>query len=188
MKDRRVVAMKIYERLQNLVTPAQDIGSRKRPAAYFKQLGQVITGNELHYQVLPVTFGEMVYDIRQRGMAQIRQQAGFAGERVARFSRAEEIFFDGDNAAESLIDRFIDSPHATLPKLAHNAVAILKKSVRDKHVLSAFVGLLRRKSIWCRNGRICTAWHDSKLKRAPLAITALDQSDSGRREVEFLHE
>src|SRR2546426_1918479 len=187
MQDRRIVAMKIYERFQNLLAPTQDVGGRKGPAAYFKQLGQVITGNELHYQILPVTFGEMIYDIRQRGMAQIRQQAGFAGERVARFSRSEEIFFDGDDAAEPLIDRFIDSPHAALPKLAHDAVAILKKSVGGKHELFA-ASSAGRKCIRRWNRRISSGWHNPKLQRAPLPITTVNQSDSGRREVELLRE
>src|SRR5205807_2190173 len=139
-------------------------------------------GNELHYQVLPVTFGEMVYDIRQRGMAQIRQQAGFAGERAACLIRGEEVFFDGDDAAESLIDRFIDSPHPALPKLAHDAVAILKKSVGEKHQLFS-ASSARRKCIRRWNRRISSGWHNPKLQRAPLAITTFDQLDSGRREV-----
>ena len=58
-------------------------------------------------------------------MMQTRKQSRLALELFAQTFVGKQRFFQGDSRVETLIDRFVDGTHATLPKLAHDAITAL---------------------------------------------------------------
>ncbi len=60
----RILCVKIIERVEELISPRQNLIGRKRASLAGHHLRQVIAGNELHYEKLPVVFRKMVADAR----------------------------------------------------------------------------------------------------------------------------
>src|SRR5258707_5842491 len=122
-------------------------------------------------------------DVRQRWMAEIGEQTCFAFEGAARFVGCSPHLFDSHDAAEPLIHGFINGTHPALSQLADNAIAILENCVWRKHRLRSTSRPLRRKGIWSWNGSVLTTRDDPELDAAPLAISTIDQTNSGQREM-----
>jgi len=67
----------------------------------------------------------MVADARECGMMQASQQTRFALKLFAQAFFSKKRFFEGYSGVETLVDRFVNGSHATLPELAHDAIAAL---------------------------------------------------------------
>src|SRR5581483_1650154 len=84
MHNGRLMRMHILKRVEQMVSPAQHVVNRKRRViALLQQFRQILARNELHHQKLPLAFGKVVGDVRERRVTQAVKQAGLALERLA---------------------------------------------------------------------------------------------------------
>ena len=123
--DGRVLAVQVVERARHLVNPAQGVLFGQR-AALIDHVLQIYALDKLHHQVLGVALQcEVVEHNRQVGVAQGGQQRRLALELAGVLGRFQEILFDGDVAAQPLVEGAVDRAHAALAQQGHNAVTFV---------------------------------------------------------------
>ncbi len=94
---------------------------------------EILAGNVLHYQELPISFIKMIADARQRLMVHSRQQTRFSLELFAEFFVCEKRFLQRHGSVETLVHRLIHGPHSALAELANNPVALLQNCICCQH-------------------------------------------------------
>src|ERR1043166_1360051 len=65
MDNWRVLRVQIIERVEQLISPGQNLVGRKRSLFAGRHLRQVLAGNELHHEKLSVAFREVVANPRE---------------------------------------------------------------------------------------------------------------------------
>src|SRR5215213_4951909 len=125
MDDLRLLGMEVVERIEQLISPRQNLVCRKRPAFARHHLRQVIAGDKLHDEKLAVGFGKMVADAWQRRMMQASEQTGLALELLSQAFIRKKRLFQRHGRIETLVDRLVNRAHAALPELAPDAIPAL---------------------------------------------------------------
>jgi hypothetical protein len=113
--DRRLLAMQVHQRLEQLIGPTQHLRDWEWPRLADQQRRQVIAGDKLHHQELPGRISEEVADPRQRRVPQARQQPGLALEGFVDLGSPRQQALEGHPVAEAGIDRLVDRAHTALP-------------------------------------------------------------------------
>ena len=92
---------------------------------------QIFAFDIIHHQVLALVLNdEMVSNTRQVGVAQIRQDDGFAPELACVFLVVKQVFFDGYGYTQAFIGSAIDCAHAPFAQGFNNTIAVIKKFAR----------------------------------------------------------
>src|ERR1051325_5588666 len=125
MDDLRILCVQVVERIEQLISPRQNLIHRKRTAFTIHHLRQVVAGDELHDEKLSVAFGKMVADARQCGMMQTSEEPRLALELFTQAFFRKERLFQRYRRVEALIDRLVNGAHASLAELAHNTIPAL---------------------------------------------------------------
>src|SRR5690348_7899495 len=133
MNDLRILRVQVVERVEQLIGPGQDLIRRKRSALAVHHFRQVVAGDELHHEKLPVALREMIADARQRRMMQTSEQSRLALELFAQTLVRKQRLLQRYSRIETLIDGLVNGAHATLTELAHDAIASLKDCVWRQH-------------------------------------------------------
>ena len=98
-----------------------------------KEGRQVLTKNEVHHEKLAVGVTKMISDPWQMGVLEVGQEAGLALKGMDILRVGDERLLEGNVVAEARINGFVDGPHAALPDLAYDLVALVNEGTRLKH-------------------------------------------------------
>src|SRR5690242_271714 len=171
MNDLRFLCVQIIERVEQLIRPRQHLVGGKRTSFTRHHLRQVVAGDVLHHEKLPVGFGKMVADARQRGMMQTCEQPRFAFELFAQTFVGKERLFQRDGGIETLIDGFIDGAHAALAELAHDPIPALEDCVWRQHRPRLYTSRVIRVYLW----------QDTRVSKIPRDAKVIDVGPPSRR-------
>src|SRR5215470_1504919 len=118
MDNRRLMTMQVFERIEQLISPAQNLVNGEGFAGllylFTQQFIQVFSGKQLHHQILRFTFCEMIRNVRQCPMAQPMQQPRLSSKSPAESLISEVSFLHRDPAAKPQILSQVDPPHPAL--------------------------------------------------------------------------
>ena len=133
MDDRVFLVVEEVEGFEQLVGPVEHLLDREGLVGLLHDAVQVLAGDVLHHEVLPVVLEEMIADARQGGMLETVKKTCFALDRPAVIIVHAERFLDRDDAAEPLVRGDIDRAHAPLADLFIDPIALLKDLSRLDH-------------------------------------------------------
>src|SRR5215216_773487 len=125
MDDLRILRVQVVERVEQLIRPRQNLVRGKWTSFAIHHLRQIIAGDELHHEKLAIAFGKMVADARQCGMMQASEEPRLTLELFAQAFFGKKRLFQRHGGIEALINRFVDSAHTALPKLAYDTIPAL---------------------------------------------------------------
>src|ERR1043165_4526190 len=121
----RILRVQVIERVEQLIGPGQNLVFRKRASLAIHHLRQIVAGDELHHEKLPVVFRKMVAYTRQRRMMQAREESCFTFELLPQTFLGKQRLLQRDSGVETLVDGLVNRTHAALPKLANDAITTL---------------------------------------------------------------
>src|SRR5262245_46717106 len=149
MNNRRLTTVQVFERIEQLISPTQNLlhgeCSASLPIPFSQQFFQVFPRKILHYQVLPLSFYKVIHHMWQYSVAQPVQQPRLACKGLTELLLSEASLLHCHPAAKPLVLGQVDSPHAALLEQRQDAIAILQDSVRrkfDSFHRSAKVGVI----------------------------------------------
>jgi len=119
-----VVARVSTPTLSAIIGPAQHLrwlnGSPAIPTIL-----QVVTRNELHYEKISITLAEVVHHLGKAWCFKLASKdASRANADRAFIFLASEGFFQRDDAANTLINRFVDCTHPAFAKFASHTIPV----------------------------------------------------------------
>src|SRR5262245_25703312 len=122
-----VLSMQVFEYPQKIMGPAQDLRLGEWFAAQIQEFSEVIARNELHDEKVAIQLAEKIHHLGQSLVTQVGEQRGFAFKGLARFAvTCGGGLFQRNDAVDALVHGFIDSTHAAVAELAHDAITILE--------------------------------------------------------------
>jgi hypothetical protein len=136
--DGHLLRVQVVQGVEQLVCPSEHVGDGEGAPALLEHVGEVVAGDVLHDEELPLALGEVVADARQDVMPEVIEEPRLALEGAAQTRVVEEGLFDGDGRAEALVGRDVDGPHAAPPDLLADEVAILQDCVGSDHPRESF--------------------------------------------------
>src|SRR5262245_28460003 len=127
--------MKIFQCVEQLVCPKQDLRGQEHPLAarpaFGKELLQVLTRDILHDQKLSVANGKIIHDYRQSRVPQPVEQSSFLRKSLAELIVTVKGLFQCHSTAEFSICRLVDRSHTALSQQSHDQVTVLQQSIRS---------------------------------------------------------
>lgn len=133
VQHRRLTAMQIIERGEQLIGPLKYIGNGKWAAVPAEQRTQIGAAEKLHHQEIALGVAEIIDHLWQSRMAQRGQNAGLVSKGVDIFGPAAEHLFERNRITQALIDRLVHGSHTTTTDQSHNLIALMHQRAGLKH-------------------------------------------------------
>jgi hypothetical protein len=133
MNNRWPMGMQVFQGIEKLAGPFQDLFAFKGPAPELQLRCKVLAGYEFHYQKLAATFDEVVADARQSWVAEGGEQTRFPLECSGQLLVAEESLFQCNAGSESQVHGLIHRTHSAMTDHFHYLVSILEHSGGREH-------------------------------------------------------
>src|SRR6266511_745585 len=131
--DRRFLRVQVFERVEQLVGPTQNLRGHKEPLALRfpvgEQLFEVLAREVLHHQKLSFADRKIIGHDRQRGVTQTIEQSGFVRKGLPQLQVVVKCLLQSYRVAKLSVRRLIDRPHSSLSQQAHDQVSALQERI-----------------------------------------------------------
>src|SRR5262245_51396636 len=131
--DRRFLRVQVFERVEQLIGPSQNLRGHKDSLVLRlpvgEQLLEVLARNVLHHQELSFADSEIIGHYRQRGMTQTIEQPGLVRKGLPKLQVVVKSLLKRYRVAKLSVRRLIDRSHSSLSQQAHDQIAALQERI-----------------------------------------------------------